>query len=141
VRGFGHVLLDGALDTLPVKRQQLDIPGFREPGFGLRYGLLSWFHRFPRLAESEDAGLDGAGAVEAPFVFSDGLGDLPLENAGGGEDFDDGLAVFLEGLVLFGGEKVDLAGEAVFVGVDAGALHAGVRSWPGCAGGFLGNWA
>jgi hypothetical protein len=36
--------------------------------------------RFIRqLAESEDAGFEGAGAVEAPLVFGDGLGEFLLE--------------------------------------------------------------
>jgi hypothetical protein len=62
-----------------------------------------------QLAESEDGGFDGAGAMEAPFVFGDGLGEILLENSDGSESFDDGLAVFLEGVVRFGGEEVDLA--------------------------------
>ena len=102
-------------------------------------GSSSGTTAFPRLAEREDAGFDGAGAVEAPVVFGDGLGELLLENADGGEGFDDGLAVFLEGVVLFGGEEVDLAGESVFVGVETGALLAGLGCWPGWAGGFFGK--
>jgi hypothetical protein len=106
----------------------------------LQHGLLLGYYGFARLAESEDAGFDGAGAVEAPVVCGDGLGELPLEDADGGEGFDDGLAVFLEGIVLIGGAKMDLAGESVFVGVDTGALLARVSFWPGCAGRFFGKF-
>jgi hypothetical protein len=49
-----------------------------------------------RLAESEDAGFDGAGTVEAPVALGDGLGELPLQIADGREGFDDGFSVFLE---------------------------------------------
>ena len=57
----------------------------------------------------------------------------------GSKGFDDGLAVFLEGIVLIGGDEEDLAGEAMFVGVDAGTLLTSVGCWPGCAGGFFGK--
>jgi hypothetical protein len=52
------------------------------------------------------------------------LGRLLFEDAYWREGFDEGLAVFLEGLMLFGAEKEDLAGEAVFIGVETGALLA-----------------
>jgi hypothetical protein len=85
------------------------------------------------------AGFEGAGAVEAPFVFGDGLGEILLENADWGKGLDDGLAVLLEGFVLFGGEEVDLASEAVFVGVETRALLPGVGFGPRWAGGLGGK--
>ncbi len=91
------------------------------------------------VAESENAGLEGAGALEAPVVFGDGLGEFELERAHGLEGFADAGAVLVEGCVLIGGEKADLAGEAVTTGdktgVEAGAMLAffGFR-----AGRFLG---
>jgi hypothetical protein len=84
--------------------------------------------------------LDSAGAVKAPFVFGDGLGESLLESAGGGESFNDGLAVFLEDVVLFRGEEVDLASEAVFVGVETGTLLAGLGLGPVGPVGWMGNW-
>jgi len=71
----------------------------------MQHGLLLGNHTFPGLAESEDTGFDGAGAIEPPFVCGDGLGGIPLENADGVEGLDDGLAVFLEGIVLIGGAR------------------------------------
>jgi hypothetical protein len=55
-------------------------------------------------AESEGGGLDGAGALEAPVVVGDGLGDIALEVADGGESFEDNFAVLLIGLLLLGSE-------------------------------------
>jgi len=76
------------------------------------------------LAESEDAGFDGAGAFQAPMVFGDGLGEFDLQRAHGFEGFADAGAVFLEGLVLIGGKEIDLASEAVTIGVETGAILA-----------------
>jgi len=62
------------------------------------------------MAESEDAGFEGTGAFQAPMVFGDGLREFELERAYRVEGFADAGAVFVEGLVLVGGEKLDLAG-------------------------------
>jgi hypothetical protein len=105
----------------------------------LHHDFVSGFERLRRVADSEDAGFYGACAVEAPFVGGDGLGEFLLENADGSKSFDDGLAVFFEGIVLVGGAQVDLAGESVFVGVDAGALLACLGFRPGRAGGLFGE--
>jgi hypothetical protein len=69
------------------------------------------------IAESEGVGLDGAGALEAPTTVGDGLGDVALEIADGGEGIEDDLAVFLVGLVFVGREDVDFAGESVAIGI------------------------
>jgi hypothetical protein len=87
------------------------------------------------LAGSKDGGLHGADALEAPAVFSDGLGDIDFEGADGGEGFADAFAVSVEGGLLSGGEKVDLTGQAVTISVEASAMLA----FRGCrSGGVLG---
>ena len=86
------------------------------------------------LAESEDAGFDGAGAFQAPMVFGDGLRKLDLQCAYGLEGFANAGAVLVEGFVLVGSEKLNLAGEAVTIGVETGAVFAFVGYG---AGGFL----
>ena len=69
-----------------------------------------------------------------PVVFGDGLRQFGFQRADGFERFADTGAVLLEGLVLVGGEEMDLAGEAVTIGVEAGAMFA----WFGFGtGGFL----
>jgi hypothetical protein len=93
----------------------------------------------PSWPAGEDPGFDGAGALEAPAAFSDGLGDVDFEDADGGEGFADAFAVNVEGGLLSGGENVDLAGESVFVGVEPGALHAGLASGGGWPGGLIGK--
>jgi hypothetical protein len=45
----------------------------------------------------------------------------------------------LESFLLFGGQEVDLAGEAVFVGVETGALLAGLGCWSRGASGSFGK--
>ena len=89
-------------------------------------------------AGSENASFDGAGALEAPAVFSNGLGDIDFEGADGGEGFADAFAVRVEDGPLRGSEKVDLTGEAVFVGIETSALGAGLTAGCGRAGGLSG---
>ena len=86
------------------------------------------------VAESEDAGLESTGAFETPMVFGDGLGEFDLQGAYGLEGFADAGAVLVEGFVLVGSEEIDLAGETVTIGVEAGAVLAILGSG---AGGFL----
>ena len=88
--------------------------GPRKLGYSRRRGL----------AESEDAGFDGAGAFETPVIFGEGLGEIDLQRADGFEGFADAGAVLVEGLVLVGGEEADLASEAVAIGVEAGTVLA-----------------
>ena len=103
--GLGECLVDGKLGgVIPVRR-----------GEGSECALL---------AESEDAGLDGASAFQPPMVFSDGLGELDLQPADGIEGIANAGAVLVEGFVLVGCEEIDLAGEAVTIGVEAGAVLA-----------------
>jgi hypothetical protein len=56
-------------------------------------------------------------------VFGDGLRQFGFQSAHGFERFADAGAVLVEGFVLVGGEKTDLAGEAVTIG-EAGAMLA-----------------
>jgi hypothetical protein len=133
---LGHVLLNGAVDALFIESQKLEVFTLGDPGvgFGERFvnGNLGGVIPVGRgegaelaeLAEGEDAGFDGAGALEAPVVFGDGLRQFGFEGAYGFEGFADAGAVLVEGFVLFGGEKADLAGEAVTIGVEAGAMLA-----------------
>jgi hypothetical protein len=79
----------------------------------------------------EDTGFDGAGALKAPAIFRDGLGEIDFEGADGGEGFADAFAVGFEGGSLSGSEKVDLTGEAVFVGIETSALRAGAAAGSG----------
>ena len=87
------------------------------------------------MAEGEDVIFDGAGAVETPFVFGDGLGDLEFEGTFGLVGFADGGAEGFEGVAVLIGEDGDLAGEAVTPGVEGGADFA-LRGFG--AGGLLG---
>jgi hypothetical protein len=72
-------------------------------------------------ARGEDAGFHGADAFEALAVFGDGLGEVDFEGADGREGLADTLAVRFEGRLFSGGEDMDLAGEAVAIGVETRA--------------------
>ena len=65
------------------------------------------------LAGGENASFDGTGTFEAPAIFGDGLSETELQRAYGSERLADAGAVLVEGFVLAGGEKADLASEAV----------------------------
>jgi len=118
---LGHILLNGAVDALLVEGQKLEILAFGDPGvsFGecfVNGNLGGIFSNSPvRVAEltehasGENASFDGTCALEAPVVFGDGLGEFGFEGAYGFEGFADAGAVLVEGFVLFGGEKADLA--------------------------------
>jgi hypothetical protein len=64
------------------------------------------------------------GELEAPVVFADGAGESEFEFADGREGFDDAFAMSFEGLLFVGSEQVNLAGEAVPIGVETGAVGA-----------------
>ena len=135
------VALDPAGDALFIEGEQGEFfggapegPGLGEGGvdlgvFGDDVGVGG------TVSEGEDVVFDGAGAVQTPFVFGDGLGDLGFESAFGrvgladvgGEAGEDGQV-----FVRHGG---DLTGEAVTPGVERGADLAGFRFR---AGGVLG---
>ena len=131
---LGHVLLDGAADALLIEGQELEVFALGEPGAGSGQGFVDRklggvvavvsdeSSECAEMAKSEDAGFEGAGALEAPMVFGVGLSEIDLQRAYGVEGFADAGAVFVEGFVLVGGEKLDLAGEAVTIGVEPGAM-------------------
>jgi hypothetical protein len=107
---------------------------------GLGRGRLARGRRLdPRGKEAEcalptgrdDAGFDGADALEAPAAFGDGLGEIDFEGADGSEGFADAFAMSVEGGLLSGGENVALANESVFVGIETSAklTYRGWRSW------------
>jgi len=119
----GHVLFDGALDALLVNGQQMEVVGVLKPSSGVGAGVIDGVDAGSvlgvlRHAEGEGAGLNGAGALQAPAVVGDGLGDLALEVADGGEAFEDDFTVLFVGLLLFGSEDAELAGEAVTPGIE-----------------------
>jgi hypothetical protein len=64
------------------------------------------------------------GAVEAPVVLGDELGEGGFESANGSERPADVVTVLLEGLLVFGSVDDDLAGEAVAEGVQGRASFA-----------------
>jgi hypothetical protein len=74
--------------------------GFFAPGSGLGEGVVDLgmagvIGGVAVEAESERAGFDGAGALEAPAVVSDGLSDIALKVADGGEGIEDDLVGLL----------------------------------------------
>jgi len=89
----------------------------------------------------EGAGLDGAGALEAPAVVGDALSEIAIEVADGCEGFVDDFAMLFVGQLLFRGEDAKLAGESVAIGIEAATALAfgsfgsrgmvGARSWVG----------
>src|SRR5215470_11361734 len=114
----------------------MEVVGVLKPGSGVSEGVIDGVDarsvfRVLRQAEGESAGFDGAGALEAPAVVGDGLDDIALEVADGGEAFENDFAVLFVGLLLFGSEDTELAGEAVTPGIEPatplafGSLGAG----------------
>jgi hypothetical protein len=75
-------------------------------------------------AEGEHGVFEGSGAIEAPLVLRDGLGEIDFEGADWGEGFADSIAVFSEGGLVFRGMDHDLAGEAVAEGVQRRTFFA-----------------
>src|SRR5215468_5383417 len=133
---MGHVLFDGAVDALLVNGQQMEVVGVLKPGSGVSEGVIDGVDagsvfRVLGEAEGESASLNGASALQAPAVVGDGLDDIALEVANGGEAFEDDFAVLFVGLLFFGSEDAELAGEAVTPGIEPatplafGSLGAG----------------
>jgi hypothetical protein len=88
--------------------------------------------------KSERAGLDGAGALEAPAVVGDGLREGTLKIADRGQRCEDDFAMLLISPLLFGSEDAELAGESVAPGVEAATALAfgsfGARGMVGSRG-------
>jgi hypothetical protein len=111
-----------------------DAPPLRKRLGRLNRGMKVWAR--PAYTNSPET-RDNGPVVIIPAIFSDGLGDIDFEGADGGEGFADALAVRVEGDLLSGSEKVDLTGEAMFVGIETSALGAGLASAFGGASGFF----
>ena len=119
---LGRVLFHRTADAAFVKRQELELTGVRDPGAALGEGgidirVVGVLGDVVDLAEGEDRVFQGTGAVEAPAVLGDGLGEIDFESAFGGEGFADAIAVFGEGFLVFPSVDDDLAGESVADGV------------------------
>ena len=69
-------------------------------------------------------GLDGAGALEAPAVVGDRLGEVALVVADGGQGFEGDFGMRVVGLLLVRGVDVELAGESVTIGVEGADFFA-----------------
>jgi hypothetical protein len=90
---LSHIFLDGAVDALLIEGQKLEVFALGEPGAGLGDGFVDGelggvvpggggeCAECALLAESEDAGLDGASAFQPPVVFGDGLREFDLQGA------------------------------------------------------------
>src|SRR5262249_5039773 len=133
---MGHVLFDGSLDALLVNGKKMEVVGVLKPGSGVSEGVIDGVDagsvfRVLGQAEGESASFNGAGALEAPAVVGDGLGDIALEVTDGSEAFEDDFAVLFVGELLFGSQDAELAGEAVTPGIEPatplafGSLGAG----------------
>ena len=121
---LGCVLFEAATDALFVEGEELEILSLSDPGLalgerGVEFGSGGIGPAVLPMAESEDGIFEGAGSMEAPFVLGDGLREIELQRADGGESLDDGVTVLLEGLLVFRGEDDELASEAVAEGVQA----------------------
>ena len=74
------------------------------------------------VVESEDGIFDGDGALQLPAAIGDGLDEGGFEIAGGVEVLLCVAAMFVVGDLVFGGEDVDLAGEAMAIGVEGARI-------------------
>jgi len=124
-----HVPVSGPLDALFINRQQIEIVGVFAPGSGLGesvidLGVAGVVGRVLVHAQGERAGFDGAGTLQAPAVVGDGLRDVALKIADGGEGIEDDFTVLVMGLLLFGSEDAELAGESVAISIEAAAALA-----------------
>src|SRR5262249_21647815 len=109
----GHVLFDGAVDALLVNGEQMEIMGVLKPGSGVSEGVIDGVDtgsviRVLGQAEGKSASFNSAGALQTPAVVGDGLDDIALEVADGGEAFEDGFTVLFVGELFFGSEDAEL---------------------------------
>ena len=119
-----RVLVDGAFDAASVERNTLQPFGWigesldlGDGGFELA-GLLL-------LDLGEKSVLHVVGALEPPTIGGDAFGEVLFDGADGGESFDDGAAVLLEGGVLAKEGGVDAGAESVTDCVLADGLFSG----------------
>jgi hypothetical protein len=140
---LGGVLFHGAADAIFVDCQEMKLVGVGHPGVGLgdggvEFGVVGVLRGMFGLPEGEDGVFQRAGAVEAPAVLGDGLGEIDFERAYGSQSFTDAVAVFVKSFPVFRGVDDDLAGESVAEGVEGGTLFTFDRTG---AGGTLGVFA
>jgi hypothetical protein len=79
----------------------------------------------------EDGVFQGAGALEAPLIFGDGLGELIFESADGGKGYGDETDVMVEGFLVRGRGGVDLAAKSVAERIFTGAVATGIGDGTG----------
>jgi hypothetical protein len=113
----GDVLFHAALDAGRVEGDAFEALVVSEPGAAFGEGDDCFGVVVARLedadVEGEDGVFDGDGALQLPAAVGDGLDDAGCELAGGVEVFVGDAAVFVLGDLVFRGQEVDLAGEAV----------------------------
>ena len=117
------VLSDAVLDAVLVEGEELEVLALGEPDAGLGEGDVDLGVAGGAVggladADGVDGAFDGDAAVEGPAVGGDGLDEVGFQAADGGEGLVDAGAVFAVGDLVVGGQDVDLAGEAVAVGVE-----------------------
>ena len=116
---FGRVLFDGAAAARLIGGEELEaaalvVPGAAQGESGLGFGVgVAAGVGIHLEAEGENGIFAGAGAVEAPVVLGDGLGEGGFQSAEGFQIFADSFTVLLEGRLVFRSLDDDLAGEAV----------------------------
>jgi hypothetical protein len=126
----GEILLDGTVDALLVKGEQLELLRFQgenargdeccvdfgDVGAGLA-GVL-------KLAEGEEVVLYSADPIQTLAVGGDALGELGFHGSVGHEALDEGFGELVVGGAVFVGHCRDLACKAVTERVEAGTLSA-----------------
>ena len=123
LKGFelGGVLFQRAVDAAFVDGEKLQVVRLLNPSLGLSQGgidlRMTGVHFVEVLTEAlgEDAVFEGAGALQAPHIFGDGLGEIGLSGPGGVVLTADRVAVRAEDFGLFGRRDVNLAAQAVTV--------------------------
>jgi hypothetical protein len=105
----GEVRLNGPVDALLVKGQQLELLRFegedaRADEGGVDLGNIgAGLAGVLKLAQGEEVVLDGADAIQTPTIDGDALGELGLHGAFGCEAFDEGLGELVVGGAIFVG--------------------------------------
>jgi membrane protein len=140
-------LVDAALDAVLVEGEELEVLALGEPDAGLGEGDVDLGVAGGAVggladADGVDGAFDGDAAVEGPAVGGDGLDEVGFQAADGGQGLVDAGAVFAVGDLVVGGQDVDLAGEAVAVGVEGARVAVlGVKAvrdvFPGNSGGVV----
>jgi hypothetical protein len=133
----GEVLLDGPVDALFVKGEELE--SFRFSGEdvgggegGVKFGEIgAGLSAILKLAEGEDVVFNRTDPVETPTVRRNALGDLDFHGSLGCEVFHESLGEFVVGGAVLVSHGGDLTGDTVTARVEAGALLALFRGTRG----------